>query len=83
MKPKMKKVSVVQAKAHFSEILARVESGHEVLITRRGTPVAKLSGVAQARHPLDLEAIDAFREELTPSHERSADLIRRMRDESI
>jgi prevent-host-death family protein len=78
----MKKVSVVQAKAHFSEILARVESGHEVLITRRGAPVARLSGVERAKNPLQLDAIDAFRASLTPTHERSADLIRRMRDET-
>lgn len=78
----MDKVSVVQAKAHFSEILAKVESGQDVLITRRGEPVARLSGVERARNPLQLDAIDAFRASLTPVSERSADLIRRMRDES-
>lgn len=82
MDPAMKKVSVVQAKAHFSEMLAEVESGNEVLITRRGTPVAKLSSVERTRLPLNLEAIDAFRDGLTPTPERAADLIRRMRDEA-
>ncbi|MGH8454311.1 MAG: type II toxin-antitoxin system Phd/YefM family antitoxin [Nevskiales bacterium] len=77
----MNKVSVVEAKAHFSEILAKVESGHDVLITRRGAPVARLSGVERAKHPLNLDAIDAFRNGLTPARERSADLIRRLRDE--
>lgn len=78
----MNKVSVVQAKAHFSEILAKAESGHEVFITRRGTPVARLSGVERAKHPLQLEAVDAFRASLASAHEPGADLIRRMRDES-
>ena len=76
----MNKISVVRAKAHFSEILAKVESGHDLLITRRGAPVARLLGVERAKHPLRLEAIDAFRNRLTPARERSADLIRRIRD---
>lgn len=80
MERPVNKVSVVQAKARFSEILARVESGHEVLITRRGAPVARLSGIESAKHPLNLDAIDAFRGGLTPNLERSADLIRKMRD---
>lgn len=79
----MNKISVVQAKAHFSEVLAKAESGHEVLITRRGVAVARLSGVERPKHPIRLDAIDAFRASLAPATERSADLIRRMRDESF
>jgi prevent-host-death family protein len=78
----MNKVSVVQAKAHFSKILEKVESGEEVLITRRGTPIARLSSVERAKSPLQLDAIDAFRASLIPVAERSADLVRRMRDGS-
>ncbi|MDN5851159.1 MAG: type II toxin-antitoxin system prevent-host-death family antitoxin [Nitrococcus sp.] len=78
----MNKVSVVQAKAHFSEILAKVELGHDVVITRRGIPVARLSGLEHAKKTMQLDAIDAFRASLVPTAERSADLIRRMRDES-
>jgi prevent-host-death family protein len=77
----MNKVSVVEAKARFSEILAQVESGAEVQITRRGKPVARLSAVEQAKKPLDLSGIDAFRAALAPSKRRSVELIRRMRDE--
>lgn len=76
----MNKVSVVEAKARFSEILAKVESGQDVLITRRGAPVARLSGLERARKPVNLKAIDAFRASLLPARERSAALIRRMRD---
>ena len=77
----MNKVSVVEAKAHFSEILAKVEAGHDVLITRRGEPVARLSAVDRPKRHLQLHAIDEFRNGLMPTLERSADLIRRMRDE--
>jgi prevent-host-death family protein len=38
----MKAVNVHEAKTHFSKLLARVEKGQEVLISRAGTPVARL-----------------------------------------
>ena len=38
----MDSYNVAEAKAHLSEILERVESGEEVLLTRRGRPVARL-----------------------------------------
>ena len=77
----MKKVSVAAAKAHLSELLSSVESGQEVLITRRGAPVARLSGVERARRPLELDRIDAFRSSLPTGKTRGAALVRGMRDE--
>ena len=38
----MPSYNVAQAKAHFSEILERVAEGEEVLLTRRGRPVARV-----------------------------------------
>lgn len=74
--------SVAEAKAHLSEILDKVEAGSEVVITRRGAPVARLSAVAgRPRRPLDLAGLAAFRGRTPIQEERSADLIRRMRDE--
>ena len=35
-------VNVHQAKAQLSQLLVRVESGEDVIIARRGQPVAKL-----------------------------------------
>ncbi len=77
----MDQYSVVQAKAHFSEILAKVEAGQEVTITRRGAPIARLSSVKRPKRPLNFAKIDAFRATLAPTQELSQDLIRRMRDE--
>jgi prevent-host-death family protein len=37
-----------EAKAHFSELLERVESGEEVTITRHGHPVAKFVPVRKS-----------------------------------
>jgi antitoxin (DNA-binding transcriptional repressor) of toxin-antitoxin stability system len=39
----MKTVSARQANHEFSELLSRVERGEEVLITKRGKPIAVLS----------------------------------------
>lgn len=38
----MKSISVVEAKARFSALLAEVEAGEEIAVTRRGRVVARL-----------------------------------------
>ena len=38
----MPTVNVHEAKTHLSRLLARVEAGEEIVIARRGKPVAKL-----------------------------------------
>ena len=77
----MNEYSVAKAKAKFSEVLAKVQAGREVVITRRGAPIARVCGVVGDRRPVDLAAIDAFRESLPMQTERSADVVRRLRDD--
>ena len=36
------------AKTHFTDLLARVESGEEITITRHGRPVARIVPIADA-----------------------------------
>ena len=78
----MSEVSVAQAKAHLSEILDRVEAGETVVITRRGRPIASLSGVPAPRKPIDFEGLKKFRESMPQLERPSAEIIRQMRDES-
>lgn len=52
----MKTISVVDAKAHFSALLAEVEGGQEIAVTRHGRVVARLV----PDHPR--MAADAFRD---------------------
>lgn len=40
-----------EAKAHFSELIDRVEHGAEITITRHGTPVAKLIPIKKSATP--------------------------------
>ena len=42
----MKTVKLHEAKAHLSELIEEVVRGEEVVISRHGKPVAKLSGLA-------------------------------------
>jgi prevent-host-death family protein len=51
----MRHVSIVDAKAHFSALLAAVEAGEELAITKRGRVIARLVPDAPRR------AADAFR----------------------
>lgn len=41
----MKKTSITVLKAHLSRYLDAVKSGEEVIVTERGRPVARLTGV--------------------------------------
>ncbi len=42
----MKTIKLHEAKAHLSELVEAVTRGEEVIISRHGKPVAKLSGLA-------------------------------------
>jgi prevent-host-death family protein len=72
---------VAHAKARLSKILARVETGVEVVITRRGRPVAKLSSIERPRKPIDFEALDSLISRQRISRVPSVQLIRKMRNE--
>ena len=76
----MTSCTVAQAKAHLSELLARVEGGEELVITRRGHPVAQLSPIRPVKRPPDWQAIRAFRESMPAMETSATDLIRERRD---
>ncbi len=72
-------VSLVEAKAHLSELLDRVEGGQEVVITRHGRPVAQLSALAQPKRPLP--SLASFRAKMPKLRKPSWVLVRELRDE--
>ena len=41
----MIEVTVTELKAQFSRLLVKVEAGEEVIITRRGQPIAKIVAI--------------------------------------
>lgn len=77
----MQTVNVANAKARLSKILAQVESGGEVVITRRGQPVARLSAIKGPMKPIDFETLDSLRARQPVARTSSVKLIRTMRDE--
>jgi prevent-host-death family protein len=76
-------VNLVQAKAHLSELLDKVEAGEEVIITRHGRAVAQLRPVSHPRNPLMLDDLAAFRATMPPLRRASAELLREARDEEV
>ena len=57
----MVEVGAFEAKTHLSSLLEQVSRGEEVLIRRRGKPVAKLVPVQQAQRKSVQDAIAAWR----------------------
>lgn len=51
-------LSVHEAKAHFSEVLRRVEAGETVVVTRHDRPVAELKPYGQPRRRVQIGAFD-------------------------
>ena len=42
-------ISLTEAKAQLTDLVRRAEAGEEVILTRRGTPVARIAPVAPRR----------------------------------
>ena len=76
----METVSVAATKAHLSELLTRIESGEEIVITRRGKPVARLSPIRQAKKPIS--SLQEFRDQLPRQKIPASDVLRLLREES-
>ena len=62
-----REVGAFEAKTHLSELLAAVEAGERVTITRRGKPVARLVPIEEdvmAQRAEALEKLRALREQI-------------------
>ena len=73
-------VSVAEAKAHLSELIAAAEAGEDVVITRRGEPVATLSPLPRPKRKVDLDWLQEMTAGM-PMGEDSMMVIRQMRDD--
>ena len=76
-------VSLVEAKAHLSELLDKVEAGEEVIITRHGRAVAHIHPVSRPRRPVMLDDLATFRATMPHLRRPSAELLREARDEVL
>ena len=77
----MEKINVRETRQHIGRILDAVATGKEFIITRRNTPVAKLSRIHKEDiKPLCFPYRNNFRAKLPKSVTGSSKLIREMRD---
>jgi prevent-host-death family protein len=71
-------VGAFQAKTHLSELLARVEEGEQVTITKHGRPVARLVPIAETPLSRDWSAfwekVDSRRVTLTSGTSIKSDI---------
>jgi prevent-host-death family protein len=77
----MSTVTLAEAKTHLSRLLDRVEAGEEVVITRRGQPIARISPVEKPKHPI--KSLAEFRNRMPGWRKSSAELLREMREEDL
>ncbi|ANI79600.1 type II toxin-antitoxin system Phd/YefM family antitoxin [Sphingobium sp. EP60837] len=76
----MDAVNLADAKAHLSELVDQVEAGASIEITRRGKPVARLTGVTRPRSQIALATLRALTAAMPDAPQSAAELIREMRD---
>ncbi len=53
-------VTLADAKAHLSELTERAAAGEQVIITKRGKPVARISQPERPRQAIDLQEAKSF-----------------------
>lgn len=73
-------VSVAEAKSHLSELIAAVEAGDEVVITKRGVPVATIVARPRPKKKIDLEWLHERTKDMPMQPEDSGTFMRRVRD---
>lgn len=78
----MQKVNVKEARRNISRLLDEINAGEEIILLRRGKPVARMVQVgSDDKEPLRFPDRTLFRSKLPPMKQSSAYLIRDIRDE--
>lgn len=72
-------VSVAEAKSHLSELIAAVEAGDEVVITKRGVPVATIVPRPRPKKEIDLDWLREMTKDIPYQVEDSGTFMRRVR----
>ena len=77
----MRDVSLAEAKAQLSHLIAEAEAGKAVRILRRGQPIARIVGIEPTRKPIDLARLQAVTATMVEAPEAREPFVRQMRDE--
>lgn len=78
-------IGAFEAKTHFSQILVDIEKGNEVIITKRGKPIALLSPIKKDANvdkvQLAIEAINNLRKNIRLNSKDEKLTIQSMKEE--
>lgn len=77
----MGKVTLADAQARLSSLVDQVEAGDEIVMTRRGRPVARIVPEEKPKQPL--KSLGEFRSRMPRWRKPSAELLREMREEGF
>jgi prevent-host-death family protein len=77
----MQTVNIRELRAQIDRLLDAVEAGEEVVIERRGKPVARLVRIAARRATVCFPDRRAFRQRIPLNRTSSAELIRALRED--
>ncbi|MBF0231987.1 MAG: type II toxin-antitoxin system Phd/YefM family antitoxin [Desulfamplus sp.] len=72
-------ISTKEARGKFSSILDDVESGKEIIITRRGKKVARITSIDES--PIPLNGLKNFRKDINGNGESLSQTVIRQREE--
>jgi prevent-host-death family protein len=75
----MATVSLAEAKAHLSALVARAAAGEPGCILRRGKPVAQITAIATPRRPIDPAVLRGVTDRM-PVQKGAGDFMRELRD---
>ncbi len=76
----MKSIGMSEARRRLGELVEEAAAGETIWITRRGKPVAQLVAITRPRKRVDIAALRALTDRMTPQEESAGDFIRRMRN---
>lgn len=77
----MSTVTLAEARTHLSHLLDQVEAGEEVVITRRGQPIARITPIEKPKHAV--KSLTEFRSRMPRWRKSSAELLHEMRDKGL
>jgi len=78
----MSDIPLADAKAHLSDLVERAARGESVRITRRGRPVAQITGIDREPVPIDLAALRVLTDGMPLQVEPARSWLRSVRDGS-
>ncbi|MEQ8483669.1 MAG: type II toxin-antitoxin system prevent-host-death family antitoxin [Pseudomonadales bacterium] len=74
------RVNLAEAKARLSELTERAAAGENVLITKRGRPVARLVCAESPRKPIDIDDLRSVTHGTRGQSEPAGQFMRKLRD---